>query len=133
MLATILLAGCGGRTVMTETAPKPVSDAQRIASIVRMPADQRRAALRASLPSGTKVYAVETMTYAVPGGILVIPSSSVVSFSRTTLVWRLADGTTKTAANAKFVAQDRSAETYVAPGKPVPASLQGQTPEQVIR
>jgi hypothetical protein len=134
LLATLLLSGCGagGGTAVTDTPNKSVSEAQRTLSIVKMPADQRRAALRRALPSGTKVYAVETETFSVPDGILLIPKSSEVSYSGTTLVWRLADGTTKTAQNAKLVAQDRSGEQYVMPGKPIPASLQGQTPEVVI-
>lgn len=128
-----VLAGCGGGGNVATSNHAPTSEAQRFLAAQTMSADELRAAKRSALPPGTRIYPIEMDVFSVPGGLQVVDPSAVVSFSGSTLVLRLADGSKKTIEGAQFVKQDRYGETHVLPGKPVPAHLQGQTPSEIVQ
>jgi hypothetical protein len=109
------------------------SAADRIAAITRMDSTQRRNALRPALPAGTRIYAVETMTFSVGGDLFVFPTSQIVAIDGSNVRYRRLDGTIATLQDARLVRRDYSQEVVVRPGHPLPASLAGQTPEHVIR
>jgi hypothetical protein len=129
----MMLAACTSRIVSTPGADKAATEAQRVLALARMPADQRRAAYRPALPAGTKVYAIDTLIFAVPNGQLIVPKSSIITVSGARVTLRNADGSIESVDHAKLIAEERSGEAYVKPGSPVPGFLRGQTPEQVIR
>jgi hypothetical protein len=62
-----------------------------------------------------------------------VPSSLIVSNSGSDVTYRDAAGVEHRIHGARLVARDHSQEIVVKPGSPVPASLRGRTPDEVIR
>jgi hypothetical protein len=128
---TAALQAC---TAGNRTASLPVRGAGvHTLAIAQMNADERRVALRPSLPAGTKVFAIETYTFAVGSNQFVTPVASVLSMDGGTVTYRTANGEIKTLNGVRLLARDRSEEMYVKPGHDVPPELANRTPNEVVR
>jgi hypothetical protein len=128
-----VLAGCAGGGRLESGLPRQVSAAQRLLALDHMNAAQRRAALRAPLPAGTKIYGIETVTFAVGADLFVVPSSQIVSIDGSNATYQDAAGTRHELHGARVVVRDQSQEAIVKPGRPLPAFLAGRVPDEVIR